>query len=531
MMKDIKLTNGHIDQASYRVEEFLYQEGLESAELVRMKLAVEETLLKYQEVFGTEAVFSLRCLKRLTRLRLELSIPGEGLDVIEAGGQPDSEILRGILAGMGVLPTWQYKNGKNVVVFTPRKRKKLQIFPLAAAIVLALFCGGMCQLLPDSTGLFFSKQLVTPLFDTAMGFLSAVAGPMIFLSVICGIYGLGDLATLGRVGKRMILRFLLLPFVWTLLVLVALLPFFRTVSGGGGSLELSGLQEMILDIVPDNMLSPFLQGNPMQIVFLAIIFGMALLVLGNRVAVVASVMEQANALIQLVMEGVGVLVPFFIFCSLFNMLVSSRLSMLLNAYQWLLLQLIGSIVLLAAYTGLVCIRRKTPPLTLIKKLLPVFLIGLTTDSSSAAFSTNVETCEKELGIDHSIVSFGIPLGQVVFKPGAAVLFLSAGICMAGLYGVPVTPAWLFLAWLTTVVLSIAAPPVAGGGLTCFTILFMQLGIPTEAIALTVALNVILEFPATAVNLFCLQAELVDSSGSLGMLDLERLHGKKHRGGM
>ena len=153
--------------------------------------------------------------------------------------------------------------------------------------MLALFCGGMCQLLPDSVGLFVSKQLVTPLFDTAMGFLAAVAGPMIFLSVICGIYGLGDLATLGRVGKRMILRFLLLPFVWTLLVLVALLPFFRTVSGGGGSLELSGLQEMILDIVPDNMLSPCLEGNPMQIVFLAIIFGMALLVLGNRVAVVA----------------------------------------------------------------------------------------------------------------------------------------------------------------------------------------------------------------------------------------------------
>lgn len=82
-----------------------------------------------------------------------------------------------------------------------------------------------------------------------------------------------------------------------------------------------------------------------------------------------------------------------------------------------------------------------------KKVAPTFLIGLSTASSAAAYSTNVECCEKQLGIDRQIINFGIPLGQVVFMPGAAV------------------------------------------------------------------------------NLFCLQAELVELAGSLDRLDVEMLRGK------
>jgi hypothetical protein len=52
---------------------------------------------------------------------------------------------------------------------------------------------------------------------------------------------------------------------------------------------------------------------------------------------------------------------------------------------------------------------------------------------------------------------------------------------------------------------------------------MQLNIPTEALAITIALNVIFEFFATAVNLLCLQTELVELAGELDMLDVEKLH--------
>ena len=58
--------------------------------------------------------------------------------------------------------------------------------------------------------------------------------------------------------------------------------------------------------------------------------------------------------------------------------------------------------------------------------------------------------------------------------------------------------------------------------TIYTILFLQLNIPAEAIAIVIALNVVLEFVATAVNLSCLQMELVELAASLDMLDREKL---------
>lgn len=92
----------------------------------------------------------------------------------------------------------------------------------------------------------------------------------------------------------------------------------------------------------------------------------------------------------------------------------------------------------------------------------------------------MECCEKDLGIDKRIVNFGVPLGRVIFMPGVSVMFLAVGFCMAEIYGVTVSPVWLATAFLIAIVLAVAAPPIPGGALTCYTILFVQLKIPMES---------------------------------------------------
>ena len=73
-------------------------------------------------------------------------------------------------------------------------------------------------LLPASFQHFLSEELLQPLLDTFTGLLSAVAGPLIFLSILCGIIGMSDVATFGRIGKRMIGRFLTMS---TMIVVIA----------------------------------------------------------------------------------------------------------------------------------------------------------------------------------------------------------------------------------------------------------------------------------------------------------------------
>ena len=515
------LSNENIDTRIKEAEQFLSEANVDGKDILRIRLAMEETLLNYQKILGETESFSLRCVKRLGRLRMELSVPGLRYDPF-AGEEEGGEILRGILAGMGVAPVWQYKNGVNQIIFTPRKRKPSQILLLAVSVVLAAVCGGICTLLPEYIRSFLSVQLITPIFNTFMGLLTAIAGPMIFLSVVWGVYSIGDTATLSKIGKRMILRFLLMSLLLALLAGAAMLPFFPLTGSGGSSFDFSQLLQMVLDIVPGNFFTPFTQANPLQIIFVAVVIGLAMLVLGAKVSSVASFVEQSNSVIQLIMEAVSGMIPVFVFGSIFNMILSGSFSTLLQSSKLLPIMLLGHVLVCAVYLLLVCIRKRVALPIFVKKVAPTFLIGLSTASSAAAYSTNVECCEKQLGIDHQIINFGIPLGQVVFMPGAAVIFLAAALCMAEVYGVAISPAWLISALLITVVLAVAAPPVPGGGLTCYTMLFLQLNIPAEAVAITIALNVILEFFGTAVNLFCLQAELVELAGSLDRLDVETL---------
>lgn len=213
-------------------------------------------------------------------------------------------------------------------------------------MALALFCGLVSSFLPEKTVNFLSEEMITPVFDTFMGLLSAVAGPLIFLSVAGGIYNIGDIATLGKVGKRMISRFLWMTLIFTTVFGIAILPFFPLAGSGSSSFQLSELLEMVLGIVPDNFFTPFLEGNPLQIIFLAVLAGMAMLILGNRAGMVSQFLEQANAVILLIMENISAFVPVFIFGSLFNMILGKNFSVLLKAYKVLPVMLLGDVFLM-----------------------------------------------------------------------------------------------------------------------------------------------------------------------------------------
>ena len=520
---ELNLTN--IDEASKTVTDFLSNEKVASKEVQRIRLSVEEILLKYLDSLNSGTSFEIVTAKRFRTLKIELVIAGDSIDPF-ADDDGGGTILNNLLSNFGLAPTWRYKNGKNIITFTAKKQKKLsQILQIGIAILAAIVFGGLCLILPDSVSTFITSDLVTPVFNTFMGLLSAISGPIIFLSVVWGICGIGDMATFGKIGKKMIGRFLLVSVIVGAAMTALFALMFQTSAIGGAAFEFSDLYEMILDIIPSNLFAPFIEGNSLQIIFIAIIVGLTMLFLGNRIPIMMNVVDQLNVVMQTIMSAVSSFIPFFVFGSIFNMIVGGNLLSVAKSYKLILVMLLGDLVLMAAYLLLVSVRKKVAPTVLLKKLMPTYIIGLTTASAVAAYQTNISTCEKKLGIDKKLIDIGIPLGQVIFMPGAIVLFVAAAFGMAETYGVAITPIWMLTVFIISVILAIAAPPVPGAALTCYTILFMQLGIPTEAIAVVIALNVILEFVATAVNLFCLQTELVELSGALQTLKTEVLRNK------
>ena len=292
--------------------------------------------------------------------------------------------------------------------------------------------------------------------------------------------------------------------------------------GGAALSGFSTIYQIILDIVPSDIVSPFLNGNTLQIIFLGAAVGIALLILGDRAAAVRTFIEQTNEVVQFLMEAIGDLIPLFVFFSLFALLGSDFGSELSGILKAIVITYALCPLMCLVFIGILAARRRVSFRLLVQKLLPTFLIGLTTASSSAAFATNLETCEKKLGIPPMLAHFAVPLEQVLYMPSVAVAFVATCLCMAENFGTAITPAWLLTMIVVTGLLSLAMPPIPGGALTCYTVMFTQLGIPGEALALAVAINSMIDFIATASNLTCLQVEVTTVAGQLGMLDTECL---------
>ena len=523
-METFRFSNSDIDLACERVGEFLAKSGVERREALRIKLTFEEVLLEYQAKFGEETTYKLKCTRRLSAIKVEIEVAGEGFNPLEKGSD-DGGLINGLLAGIGLAPTYSYKNGKNYIVFTPKKKPMSGTLKMLVAIVLSVITGLLLTLLPEGERTSLSENFLTPVADLFFGAIAAVSGPFIFLSVLGSICSMGNTETLGKIGKKTVGAILGYMTVAGLsLTLIATL-FFKVTLGGVSGSDFTKVLDLIYNIVPANIFEPFINGNSLQIIFIAVLFGIAMLILSSKVSGVFSVVEQLSSLVQAVMGIVLEALPFALFVIFTNMIVSGTIVELIGSYKMILLIFLLVVVYLAAMVLWISLRKKLSPLLLIKKALPTFLIALTTASSAAAFSTNIKDANKKLGIDKNLVDFGIPLGQVLFKMSEFAMFIPIVLTFAESYEIAITPVWLILAYITVWLISFAVPPVAGGAIMGFTVVFAQLGIPTEAMAIAIALNAITDFPLTAMNVTGWQLTMIDVADSLGSLDKETLRKK------
>ena len=514
-----------IDRLAELLTHGLEQAGVQRRETLRLRLATEDILAVWQGAAGDGAQCRFRCGTRWGRAYIELLVPGRRADPAEAEGDGGESLLcTNLLAQAGLAPVYSYQDGMNCLAFYPPKPQKIgPLAQLLLAIAASAVCGLLCIAAPDSVRNAVAG-IVSPLFNALMGILQTLAGPMIFLSVCCGIINIGDVQMLGKIGKTVLLRFLAAIYLLTGITALCVVWLFRPGSGAAaaGSNAAGQIYNMVLGVIPRNLISPFLEGNSLQIIFLAICMGAALLVLGRKAEAVRTIFSHTNTVIQFLMELVSRYIAVFVFASLLSLSLSQRLNGLSGVAKGLALGIAACLIWPLLYALAVSVRLKVFFPVLLRKLLPTYLIALSTASSSAALSTNLETCEKELGISEHVAGFAVPLGQVMFKTGAAVGFFVLALGLAEFYGVAMPLSWVVTGVLVSGLLAIAAPPVPGGSLTCYTVLLTQLGIPADAIGLAVAGNVILDFFMTSCGISCLQSELVLASGRLGLLDVERL---------
>ena len=106
-METFHFSNSDIDLACERVGEFLAKSGVERREALRIKLTFEEVLLEYQAKFGEETTYKLKCTRRLSAIKVEIEVTGEGFNPLEKESDGGG-LINGLLAGIGLAPTYSY---------------------------------------------------------------------------------------------------------------------------------------------------------------------------------------------------------------------------------------------------------------------------------------------------------------------------------------------------------------------------------------------------------------------------------------
>lgn len=516
------LSNSDISDIIDRVQQTALSGKADKKESIRISLTLEEILLKFQSHFGENCPLVLVEDIFNSRYRIKVQISSPSFNPFDSE-EEYSEILQSLLYGQGLSFQWNYRDGQNALTYSfKRKQKSRTLFQLFLSILSAIICAFICYLLPRDIRDFITEQLIGPIYDTFIGLISFISSPLILLTVMWGIYSIGDVTSLSNIGKRMIQRFLIMMLICAGVTLLTQLPFYELHPLENSTFAFSDLYAMILDIVPDNLISPFLSSNTLQIIFIAIIVGIAMLLLSDKTTVAAKFVEQTNYIVQLIMETVSKFISVFVFLSLFQLMLGNGVRFLLGSYKLFLTLILASVVILILDGAFLCFRFKLSPKLLIRKMSSTYIIAIATASSSASFTDNMEVCEKKLGIDKRIVNVGVPLGQTIFMPGSMILFYCLTLYISGFFGTKISLPWLLTLTVLTVILAIAAPPVPGGGLACYALIVSQMGLPPEAVATFCALGIIPDFICTATNISMLQIELVKLADSLNMLDKEKL---------
>lgn len=525
--KEERLTNEIIAAWSEEAaQQYMQEAGKRALSEAKIRFALEELLLKFRDTYGTETPCRLTGKRLPGQITFELRQAGRQQDPIA----PEEELQASydILSRLGVSPRYTYsaRRGVNCVTLTAEMkpvRNKMLFLMLGAVVLSVLCCLGLRAAAPN-VGTLIYESLTKPIFDKLTSVIAALATPLVFLAVITGITGLDDAASFGRIGTRvcgaMGLAYLIAAGVLTLFG-VFTYPL-DMAAGAGESRVLAQTVQLVLDIIPDNLLYPFTIDNDLQVIALAIFMGVVMLMLGDQLRGLNGLIREAAGLINRMMAIVCRLLPLVVFLGIFNLLYSSDPKEFVSVYRvFLLFAVICGIVIVISVIR-TRIVTKVPFGVIFRKVLPTLTINLTTSSQVAALPENMHCCKDKFGIDAKLVDFALPLGIVVYMPCGAVFLGLTVLSMAEITGTALTLSAFIRMVIIAIILAIAAPPIPGSVFAVLPIMFTACGVPESVYPLAVLLGTILGYLLPAFNGFLLQLELLRVAVKMKKIDMEKL---------
>jgi len=349
--------------------------------------------------------------------------------------------------------------------------------------------------------------------------------PLVFSSLFVGTASLGNIRKLGRIGAKTIVYYL----CTTAIAITIGLMLGNAIQPGSGldeatktellesyrteaieKIEIASqrpsgfdaIVETLIRIVPGNPIASLAEENMLQIIFFALLFGVAITLVPNgkgkpAIDFFEAVSEGMIQLVHIVMK----FAPIGVLALIASVVGKFGVDILLSLLKYALVVIIGLFMhMIFIYSSAVRIFGKTGPIEFFRGIRPAQLIAFSTSSSSATLPVTMECAEENLGVPEEVSSFVLPLGATINMDGTALYQGVAAVFIAQVYGLSLTLGDQVTIVLMATLASIGAAGVPGIGVITLTMVLQTLGLPLEGIALILGVDRILDMCRTTVNI-------------------------------
>ncbi len=371
---------------------------------------------------------------------------------------------------------------------------------LGSQILIGMVIGSMVG------GIFGdAAAIVEPVGDLFIRLLVLAAVPLVFFNLLAGLTVLSDVKTFGRLAGKTMTYYVTTDVAALLLGLGAMavlrpgigIQLTGSVDGPVGTVP--SIAEVLLGMIPRNAFEAFVEGNVVQIVVIAVLIGVATLLLaeGSRMRL-AGLYQDVSALFRRLVDVILLTAPVGIGALMAVTVGTYGAALLGPMARFLVGVYLAQLVVFLAYMALLRLSGARSPLKFLRETGPLWATTAATTSSLASLSVSLETADR-MGLPSSVYSFTLPLGAQLNKDGTSVMLGAVLLFTAQVAGVSFTPAALVSVVLIGLLLSEGSGGIPGGGFVIALIYVQAFNLPIEVAAIVGGIYRLVDMGNTTVN--------------------------------
>ena len=379
-------------------------------------------------------------------------------------------------------------------------------------IIIGMVLGGIFgYIMTQVGGEQFTADWVKPIGKIFINLLKLIAIPLIIASLIKGISDLKDISKFKTIGLRTILLYIMSTVIAITIGLIVV----NTINPGSSispelMAEISGTYEekasakissagaaadrgplqFLVDMVPDNFFKAASNnGSMLQIIFFVIFFGISLLLIKPEESKpVKAFFDGLNEVVLKMVDLIMFIAPIAVFALIASLITEiSNPEIFIALAKYAMTVVLGLAIMVVFYLILINTKIGYSPGFFLKNFSPAQLLAFSTSSSAATLPVTMERVEEHLGVDQEVSSFVLPVGATVNMDGTSLYQAVAAVFICQVTGFELGLGDQLTIILTATLASIGSAAVPGAGMIMLVIVLEALGLPTESLAIGIAL--------------------------------------------